>query len=65
MTTFQAGQVNIPDAANMACCGSIEVVQRVLDGKLKRKWRLPRPCCTQFTTRRSWEQGAGCSGQKG
>jgi hypothetical protein len=24
----------------MACCGSIEVVQLVLDGKLKRKWRL-------------------------
>jgi len=38
--SVRAGQVNIPDAAKMACCGSIEVVQLVLNGKLKRKWKL-------------------------
>jgi hypothetical protein len=38
--SVRAGQVRIQDAAKMACCGSIEVVQLVLGGKLKRKWRL-------------------------
>jgi hypothetical protein len=39
-SSVRRGQVSIPDAAKMACCGSIEVVQLVLDGKLKRKWKL-------------------------
>jgi hypothetical protein len=38
--SVRAGQVSIPDAAKMACCGSIEIVQLVLDRKLNRKWRL-------------------------
>ncbi len=38
--SVRAGQVNIPDAAKMACCGSIEIIQLVLGGKLKRKWKL-------------------------
>lgn len=35
-----AGQIDIPTAAKAACCGSVEVVQAVLDGRLKRKVRL-------------------------
>jgi len=34
-----AGQVNIPDAAKQACCGSVEIVRLLLDRKLSRKWR--------------------------
>lgn len=35
-----AGLVDIPTAAKVACCGSVEVVQAVLDGRLVRKARL-------------------------
>jgi hypothetical protein len=38
--SVRVGQVSIPDAAKMACCGSIEVVKLVLDGKVRRKWKL-------------------------
>ncbi|MDH2403255.1 TniQ family protein [Bradyrhizobium sp. SSUT18] len=35
-----AGQVDIPTAAKAACCGSVEIVQAVLDGRLTRKAQL-------------------------
>jgi hypothetical protein len=34
------GRANIPEAAKLACCGSIEVVRLLLDGKLTCKWQL-------------------------
>ncbi len=34
------GLVDIPTAAKVACCGSVEVVRAVLDGRLARKARL-------------------------
>ncbi|MHC2280402.1 hypothetical protein ACVME8_007045 [Bradyrhizobium diazoefficiens] len=34
------GLVDIPTAAKLACCGSLEVVQAVLDGRVTRKARL-------------------------
>lgn len=34
------GQVDIPTAAKAACCGSVDVVQALLDGHLTRKARL-------------------------
>lgn len=34
------GQADIPTAAKAACCGSIEIVQAVLDGRLTRKAAL-------------------------
>ncbi|MFC7699498.1 TniQ family protein [Bradyrhizobium sp. GCM10028915] len=38
--TAADGQVDIPTAAKAACCGSVEIVQGVLDGRLIRKARL-------------------------
>lgn len=34
------GQVDIPTAAKAACCGSVEIVQAILDGRLTRIARL-------------------------
>ncbi len=35
-----AGQADIPTAAKAACCGCVEIVQAILDGRLTRKARL-------------------------
>jgi hypothetical protein len=40
VTTAATGQVDIPIAAKLACCGSIEIVQAVLDGRLTRKAQI-------------------------
>ncbi|ABE62887.1 hypothetical protein Nham_2090 [Nitrobacter hamburgensis X14] len=38
--TVGRSRANIPDTAKFACCASEEIVRLILDGNVRRKWRL-------------------------